>query len=213
MYTHFLTKLKQRLNENLPGESLQYKMAPSIRRPPPSDFLKQINPKPSAVLILIYPKENELYTVLMQRPDYEGMHSGQVSFPGGKRENSDISILDTASREAWEEVGIDPGKTELIGPITDLYVAPSNFRITPVIAFSPQRPEFVCDPQEVAGLIETSLKNLTDPCIIKSKIMYLSDGFELDTPYYDINGKVVWGATAMILSEFIQIINEIQTDE
>lgn len=210
MYSDFIIKLKRRLGEKLPGESVQYKMAPAIRKPPPAEFFKKILPKPSGVLILIYPKLGKLHIVLMLRPSYNGMHSGQVSFPGGKQEDEDKNIFETALREAKEEVGIDPEQTELLGQITNLYVQPSNFCITPVVAYTPQQPDFTIDPQEVDELIEVSLETITNPAIIKTKMIRLADGFEIETPYYDVNGKVVWGATAMILSEFIQIVYEIQ---
>jgi len=213
MFEKFLTRFNQRLKEELPGSAIQYQMAPAIRQPLPEDMLKGLNPKPSGVLILIYPHDNELFTVLEQRPSYAGPHSGQISLPGGKKELIDKTIVDTALREAHEEIGINLADIELIGSLSDLYIPPSNFCVSPVVAFANKRPAFKIDPSEVASLIEVPLKILADKNIMKSKVMTLSGGFVIETPYYDIDGNVIWGATAMILSEFIHILNEIKLDE
>jgi 8-oxo-dGTP pyrophosphatase MutT (NUDIX family) len=213
MFEKFLTRFYQRLKEQLPGNAIQYLMAPAIRQPLPNDMLKGMNPKPSGVLILIYPHDNELFTVLEQRPSYTGPHSGQISLPGGKRETFDKTIVDTALREANEEIGINLDEIELIGSLSDLYIPPSNFCVSPAVAYSYKRPAFKIEPSEVVSLIEVPLKILTDKNIVKSKVMTLSGGFVIETPYYDIDSNVVWGATAMILSEFIYILNELQLDE
>jgi 8-oxo-dGTP pyrophosphatase MutT (NUDIX family) len=209
MKRDYLDKLKRRLNEILPGSKVQYAMAPAARQPIPFERMKDYQPRASGVLILIYPNKGILSIILMKRPGYNGAHSGQISLPGGKTESSDKNIIDTALREGKEEVGIDISKLEIIGQLTDLYVPPSNFCISPVIAWAWKRPEFIADPKEVAALIEVPLDLLRDNKIVRSKTMTLFDGFEAETPYFDINGHIVWGATAMILNEFIFILNEI----
>jgi len=171
--------------------------------------LEEKNPKPSSILILLYPENDILKTVLIQRHSYNGVHSGQISFPGGQREESDTDKIETALREASEEVGINPDKVKILGMLTNLYIAPSNYCVTPVVGFTDKLPEFVLQASEVKGIIQTPLFDFVKKETKKSKIMKLANGMVIDTPYYDIQGNVVWGATAMIISELETVILEI----
>jgi 8-oxo-dGTP pyrophosphatase MutT (NUDIX family) len=207
MNCNLIDQLEENLKKPLPGIEAQYKMAPVIRFPMKMEDYMKKNPFISAVLILLYPNKTKWYTVLMQRNEYNGMHSNQVSFPGGKMENSDKDTAATAIREAEEELGIHFASLKILGKLSDFYVQPSNYLIHPYVGAIDYRPEFIPDNNEVRELIETPVEILTKPETIKHKEFSVLDGFTFKAPYFDINGYVVWGATAMIISEFLAVIN------
>jgi 8-oxo-dGTP pyrophosphatase MutT (NUDIX family) len=201
--------LKHKLSEKLPGSEAQYQLAPLIRKEQVRQaFEQKLVPKESAVLILLYPKNDRWHLVFTQRHSYKGVHSGQVSFPGGKYEKSDPTIESTALREAQEEIGIHAEDVRIIGKLTNLYVPPSNFNINPFVGYVDYQPEFVPQISEVKEIIECSIDSLLVKNIIKQKVIAMANGLKIDTPYFDINGKVVWGATAMILNEFVAVVKD-----
>jgi len=185
----------------LPGPAVQVRMAPSLRRPVVGDNLL----KNGSVLILVYPYNGSLYTVFIKRTVYDGIHSGQVSFPGGMYEAGDDTPENTALREAIEETGISAKQTRIIGKLTSLHIPVSNTNVFPFVAVSQVRPEFRHDPAEVQYLIEARLEELADPATQCTKIMEVSGG-NIEVPYYDIQGETIWGATAMITSEFLEVV-------
>jgi 8-oxo-dGTP pyrophosphatase MutT (NUDIX family) len=159
-------------------------------------------------LILFYPEGDSAFFPLIKRPEYPGIHSGQVAFPGGKMEPQDINIAETALREASEEVGIDRSKVKILGQLTDLFIPTSNFLVSPVLGFTAERPDLIPEEREVSRIITTELITLTDPTVRRKKILEFGPTIKLDTPYFQIDGEVVWGATAMILSELIQLLRQ-----
>ena len=142
-----------------------------------------------------------IYFPLMLRPNYNGVHGGQISLPGGKKEEKDRSFAATAIREAEEEIGVKSNEITVLGQLSELYVMASNFKVIPVVGYTESQPMFIPNPYEVEAIIEASIDELMNPEIIKSTTLNVR-GFELETPYFDFSGNVVWGATAMILSEF-----------
>jgi 8-oxo-dGTP pyrophosphatase MutT (NUDIX family) len=206
MNTRFIEKLKERLKQPLPGEEKQFLMAPVARQRikdiPPHSF----NPKKSAVLILIFPLNNQLKTVLIQRPEYEGVHSGQVAFPGGKFEDEDRDLAETALRETYEEIGIATKEITILGSLTDLYVNPSNFLVSPFIGYMNEVPSFNANEREVKKIIVIDLELLNDISIQGIKSIVMSNGIKIKTPYYNVEGLTVWGATAMIISELNAVV-------
>jgi 8-oxo-dGTP pyrophosphatase MutT (NUDIX family) len=205
-FSEFTNKLSRQLQMPLPGYEAQFSMAREFRPHPIDTELYHANAKPGAVLILFYPKENNIHTVLIQRPTYEGVHSAQVAFPGGKKEEGDETLIETALREAHEEVGIDKSKIQVAGQLTHLYIPPSNFLVTPVVAFSETRPDFVLQTEEVDEIIEVDLQTLGDESIINEKSITIMQGMKLKVKCYDIFGRTVWGATAMIIAELNEIL-------
>jgi 8-oxo-dGTP pyrophosphatase MutT (NUDIX family) len=203
----FSELLGQELRKPLPGTEIQWQMASSDRmirnfpRSPGNDA------RVAAVLILLYPDNYSIYTVFMQRHNYKGVHGGQISFPGGKKEPADKDITETALREANEETGVDPDSISIIGNLTPLFIPVSNMLVTPVIGWTGQKPVYIEQPEEVVFLFDADLKKLLDPGIVKSKAMLIR-GESIDVKYFDYDGNVIWGATAMMLHELLTIIRE-----
>jgi 8-oxo-dGTP pyrophosphatase MutT (NUDIX family) len=197
--------LQQRLRQSLPGIVAHERMRVIFRSqhnlPSPNERTRQ-----SAVLLLLYPAENQWFFPLILRPTYDGVHSGQVGFPGGKQEIYDKDLTDTALREANEEIGILREEVEILGNLTPFYVNASNMYLTPVVGLSRQKPDFQPDDREVAVLLQVPLSELLDPQNRKEKEISLPPDIVLQTPYFDLQNQTVWGATALILSEFLEVI-------
>ncbi|HEY0029794.1 MAG TPA: CoA pyrophosphatase [Bacteroidia bacterium] len=210
MIPDFFSKLKNRLAEFLPGEEAQFAMAPLKRKRLSEIPLETYQPRKSAVLILLFPANNSIHTLLIRRPEYEGAHSGQAAFPGGKFEESDRDLEQTALREAREEIGIDPEKVKIIGHLTDLYIPTSNFLVRPFIGYSLEEPVLLMDPREVQEIIEADLFSLDHIVRRGETTIQLREGYKVKTPYYDIEGLIVWGATAMIISELNAVVNDVK---
>lgn len=199
--------LERELQSPLPGKHAQLLMSPvPIDRRRFEPILPE-NHRKSGVLILFYPDKNGAFFPLIKRPEYVGFHSGQVAFPGGKMEKSDEDIIQTALREAEEEIGVARRHVQVLGRLSDLYIPTSNFLVSPVVGFLEKRPQFIPEANEVSRIIQTEVPLLFNPEIKKRKTLALSHSMNLDTPYFDIDGEVVWGATAMILSELIQVLH------
>lgn len=156
----------------------------------------------SAVLILLYPTRTGLKTLLMQRPEYPGVHSAQIGFPGGKCEPEDASVEATALREFTEETGAAHGDFEVLGRLSEVYIPPSRMLVTPIVAHAPALGKLDPDPREVAALIETPLEHLLRGDILKrTEVFVHSMDLKLSVPYWDVQGHVVWGATALMIAE------------
>jgi 8-oxo-dGTP pyrophosphatase MutT (NUDIX family) len=206
----FIAHLKTKLDESGPGHDAHRLMMPRESSNERFDERKMKNARLSSVLILFYEKEGELYLPLTQRQEYDGIHSGQVSFPGGKWEPGDKNLIETAKRETFEEIGIKSTDVKTIGQLTDLFISPSNTKVTPIVGYTMKPPVFVIDTYEVKELMEVPLSHLLNGNNIKRKDISVRGNFKLNAPYYDVEGKVVWGATAMMLSELVSIINLIE---
>ncbi len=215
-----IDEIRHVLTGPLPGLAGQIKMAPEPRPGHPNRWDRPDNYREASVLLLLYPHipldgngpsplsaEPELHFVLIRRPEYPGgVHSGQISLPGGRREEGE-SLPATALREAAEEIGLIPETVEIVGQLSPLYTPPSNFYIFPFVAFSLSQPMFQPNPYEVAELIETPLSLLLDSANRKEEIRYFQNYGERRIPFFDIFGHQVWGATAMILSEFLALLD------
>jgi 8-oxo-dGTP pyrophosphatase MutT (NUDIX family) len=201
----FVQDLEHFLKLKLPGRDAQFRMAPDFRQEDSLITHAENKAKAAAVLMLLYPVQGLLHTVFIQRPRYNGVHSGQISFPGGRKEVFDRDHLDAALREAREEIGIEKEKVHILGNLSPLYIAPSNFLVQVFVGFYPNRPLFRLQSEEVVGILEVSLELLGKKEIIKKMPMCLANGRVAQTPYYDIGGAIVWGATAMMISEFLEI--------
>lgn len=198
-----VVRLKSEIAKGLPGKDVQYRMAPSGRLP----LFPGKPPVNGSVLILLVPNQ-KLQVVLIKRTEYSGPHSGQVSFPGGKSEPSDPDLIYTAIREAHEEVGIHIESIEILGTLTPLFIPPSNFNVLPVVAYSSSVPAFSINKREVNYVFTPAIEDFLDPNTLKYKSVELF-GNPVSIPYFDLNGEEVWGATAMIMNEFLEIYRRV----
>jgi len=201
-YSRFISLLPQLQTIELPGIEAQLLAVPPER----SELMKAIdfsslNPKKAAVTILLYPKQQQMHLVLIQRNTYAGVHSAQIAFPGGKIEATDESAAAAALRETEEEIGVAAHQLQVIRAFTELYIPPSNFMVYPFLAFADAPLQFLPDPKEVSQLIEISLHDFITACPIQLQTRATSYNPEIEVPCFIIQGHEVWGATAMVLSE------------
>ena len=208
----FIERLKLQLTMPLPGQEAQFLMVPEIVAARKQGIPQDRAPKKSAVLILLYPFQNGISTVLIERTVYTGVHSGQIAFPGGKAEETDPDLKYTALRETYEEVGIPVERVEIIGNLTDVYIHPSNYLVTPYIGYLNYSPEFLINEREVQKIIRMDVLN-TEKLIRSSKKITYSNGLSIKTPFYDVEGYTIWGATAMMMSEFMIITEKIKKEK
>jgi 8-oxo-dGTP pyrophosphatase MutT (NUDIX family) len=192
----------------LPGHEAQVRMSPSHRAfTPPSG-----KPAPfvGAVMLLLYPGDERdgLFVVLTVRTENVAHHKGQVSFPGGATEPEDVSLAHTAIREACEELGVCGNDVSIMGELTPIYIEPSNFHVHPFVAHLPYRPSFMPQQEEVFHVLEVPVCHFFDPKNISVENRVI-DGTERRIPYFDVHGRKVWGATAIILSEFVAVLEKI----
>jgi 8-oxo-dGTP pyrophosphatase MutT (NUDIX family) len=201
---NFAGRLEAEIKKGLPGTEVQWALASSDRMVKGFPRFPKEDTKEAAVLILLYPAGDLIYTAFIQRPEYNGVHGGQISFPGGKKEDSDPDLVYTALREASEEVGVNPSEIRVVSTLTPLYIPVSNILVNPVIAWMREKPEFVRQENEVVFIIEADIKTLLDPSSIKVKPFNIR-GEMIELKYFDYKNNMIWGATAMILNELLTI--------
>ena len=201
-------KLKYRLSLPLPGIDAQMKMAHLERRLTLTRFKVPGYARMGAVLILLFEEDGIIKTCFIERTQYDGVHSGQIAFPGGKKE-PDETLEQTAVREAEEEIGVKGQDITVLGQLTELYIPPSNFLVHPFVGAINYKPAFFPQEAEVAEVVEIKIDDLADVRLRGEKEITLSNGSTVQTPYFDLHGKTVWGATAMIISEFLEVVNTI----
>ncbi len=202
-----IQRLRGRLKHPLPGHD-DFRELSGYERPD-LEWVRRQQPPPkeSGVLVLLYPERGELHTMLMLRPAYEGVHSGQVGFPGGHREPEDVDITATALREFREETGADNSGFIVLGKLTPVYIPPSRALVTPVLALAEELGPLRPDPREVAALIPIAVSHLLRDDILKRTRVFISMlGREVEAPYWDVNGHVVWGATALMIAELRKLL-------
>ncbi len=171
--------------------------------------LEKNEPKRAAVMMLFYPKGNETHLVLIVRNSYPGVHSSQIAFPGGKVEVFDKDLQETALRETEEEIGVKKHQIEVVRAFTEIYIPPSNFLVSPFLGISQTNLEFVLQEDEVAGIIEFPLKDFLDENIIVTRRLKTSYAIAIDVPAFLVKEHIVWGATAMMLSELKETIKKV----
>ncbi|QZK90513.1 CoA pyrophosphatase [Flavobacterium sp. CHNK8] len=209
-FQEFLEIVPEIINSHLPAFDAHIKMAPlerieSLKKVDVSNEIHRL----ASVLMLLYPKNGKVHLVLIVRNSYDGVHSAQVAFPGGKHEKDDLDFSYTALRETHEEIGIDPSKIKIIKPFTELYIPPSNFMVYPFLGISKEPLDFIPDPLEVAQIIEIPLMLLLNNEILVNKKQITSYSNEIFVPGFNINEHIVWGATAMILSELKEVLIQV----
>lgn len=192
------------MQQKLPGEEAQLRMAPTFR----GHISSTEEAVQAAVLVLFYPSDDKTHLVFMKRNEYDGPHSAQISFPGGVRETGDHSLKETALRETREEIGIN-GVIEVLGALTPLHIPVSNFMVYPYVGWIKEAPVFDPDPSEVQYVIEAPLEALLDPTNRDSETLF-HHAMLIQAPFYRVGEEKIWGATAMILSEVLQLATSLQ---
>lgn len=210
-FSHFLEILPKITQVALPGEAAHAKMSPPERLEKVKDIdFSVLNPKRAAVLMLVYPEDSQAMLTLIQRNSYKGVHSSQIAFPGGKIETFDASPLHTALRETEEEIGVHRDAVTIVSPFSELYIPPSNFKVSPFLGYLPEKPLFVPDPREVAAMVEMPLSVLLDDQFTELRRMATSYSQSIDVPVFNVGKHAVWGATAMMLSELKEVLKAAQ---
>ena len=205
-FNQFKKQIEALKVSKLGGLEAQFKLAPELRLRYNADKIKARNPKKAAVLALFYPnKNNETTFLLTERASYKGTHSAQISFPGGKIDDTDFNLQETALREAFEEVGTLPATIEIIRELTDVFIPPSNFLATPFIGFVDKKPRFNTN-YEVAKTIEVLVEDLLNETSLSTVNISTSYMRNMDVPCFKLNDYIVWGATAMMLSEIKELL-------
>jgi len=207
---NIIEKLRKELQQPLPGEEAQYRMAPPYRPNLSKEEIMKLNPKISGVMVLLYEKNDLLNLVFTQRKTYDGVHSGQMSFPGGKKDEDDADLVQTALRETEEEVGLDKSEIEVIGKLSELYIPPSNFLVYPTVGFAETVSSFQPQENEVDKVVEIPVEFFLNKKNINSKTeIKIFNGNVVHVPAYIYNEHIIWGATAIMLSEFTYIFERI----
>jgi 8-oxo-dGTP pyrophosphatase MutT (NUDIX family) len=205
-FNEFLNIIRKALSEPLPGVVAHGKMAPphipvELRVPKVGDHVRD-----SAVLILFWLDGDQIATVFILRPEYDGIHSNQIAFPGGKHEKTDIDFVSTALREAQEEVGIIPESITILGQLSPLYIPPSQFLVYPIVGFTTITPTFILDPIEIKEVIPCHLFDFIEQDTYVIRNIEVGGKILPNIPCYKIGERLIWGATAMIFNELLDII-------
>jgi 8-oxo-dGTP pyrophosphatase MutT (NUDIX family) len=205
-FKDFTKKIDALKIEKLGGLNAQFKMAPKLRLKYDQDKIAASKPREAGVLVLFYPNiKNEMCFLLTKRASYNGTHSAQISFPGGKTEKADTSLQETALRETFEEVGVQPLSVKIIRELTTVYIPPSNFLATPFIGFVDEKPTFILN-HEVEKEIEVLVSDLLDDANMSTVVLDTSYMKKTDVPCFKINNHIIWGATGMMLSEIKELL-------
>ncbi|MEM7162303.1 MAG: CoA pyrophosphatase [Bacteroidota bacterium] len=205
-----LQDLREISNFPLGGENSHRKLSPKMRESAADIRRQKTDFKQSAVMLLIYEKQGELFLPLIQRNTYNGAHSGQISFPGGQFEDQDSSFAHTAIRECHEEIGVLCPEESIIKELSEIYIPPSNFMVKPFLALLAHLPVFQKEPSEVEHIIEYPIQHLLSEDSIKETKVYISTyDVHIKVPAFVFKDYIIWGATAIILSELKDLIKNI----
>ena len=198
--------LRKRLAGTLPGIDAQMRFAPV----PPRERWQlghfPADSRAAAALLLLYPQENGVAVPLTVRARGLARHAGQISLPGGATDHGE-TLVEAALREAAEEIGVNPESVRVLGELTPVHVLVSGFTLHPVVGVTEHRPDFVAAPDEVEEILEVSLDDLRDASRIRLATR-IREGVAVEYPYFDLLGHQVWGATAMVLGEFICLLQD-----
>jgi 8-oxo-dGTP pyrophosphatase MutT (NUDIX family) len=202
-----LKNLKQANWKNLPGLDAQLLMAPPTRKTDVENYINETIYQESSVLILLFKYNQEWCTLLIKRATDGTLHSGQMALPGGRFEKSDITLDKTAVRETYEEIGIAERYIEIVGQLSPMYIPVSGHKVIPYVGFVENMPELQLNKSEVEKTFIVPIKDLQNKENIKIDKVKVRNG-ELKVPFYFVQNQIVWGATAMIFSEFLVFLEK-----
>lgn len=210
-FDDFSNRISKIENLELPGRASHYKMAPMFRvKELESGKITKQKPRQAAVMALFYPnKDFQTHLLLILRNTYKGIHSNQIALPGGKMEKSDPNLLETALRETFEEVGALREGITVIRSMSEVYIPPSNFEVTPYLGLYRKEKPFLRQADEVAAIVEVPLQDFMDDGKIFHQILNTSYAQNVEVPAFKLNGYTVWGATAMMLSEIKELFKQV----
>jgi 8-oxo-dGTP pyrophosphatase MutT (NUDIX family) len=206
MNSKFIEFLGNRLSGPLPGVEAQLRMAPPMGS---ERYLKRTpTATEAAVLLLLYGDDSEWHTVFIERPSNNPLdkHAGQISLPGGRYEEEDRNFMRCALRESYEEIGVLLPEEQVLGALTPLYIYASDYMVYPFVAFTEQKPDFVIQESEVKSLVQVPAQHFVNPTVKYTENIAVRNIIIRDVPCYNLMGKRLWGATAMIMSEFEHLI-------
>lgn len=207
---HFITYLTNRLEQALPGRNAQLRMAPTPLNEGPARKLEApANAYSSSVLILLFPNPEERLELLLTLRSRDIDHGGQISLPGGRSDEAETSV-ETALRETHEEVGIAPSSVEILGSLSDLYISHSNNLVTPVVGYLSGIPKLTLNTSEVEEAFTVELDSLASKKNLTVENWDLQK-YAYEVPYWDVHEVPLWGATAMILNEFLELYREFKS--
>ncbi|MEM7552145.1 MAG: CoA pyrophosphatase [Bacteroidota bacterium] len=193
-------KLNDQLSRPLPGAEAHFEIAPYRNSNDYSDD-DLSSAKKSGVLVLLYAKDDLISIPLIKRVEYPGVHSGQISFPGGKMEDEDKTIVSTALREAREEINVAEDTVTVVGELSQVFIPPSKSLVTPILAYTKEEQNFEPELKEVDRILSLNLDNIvSDSSLIKSDVR-LTNGLSINVPGFRVENEIIWGATAMMLNE------------
>lgn len=203
-YEDFISDLKDKLKGALPGEAAQYKLAPQYRGK--INLSELTGHRTGSVMLFVFPEKNIPHILFIERADDGKVHSGQIAFPGGKHDLTDDNFMHTALRETYEETGIELSASDVVGELSPLYIPPSNFLVYPFVAFKNYKPEFNPSENEVKKIVGVSIPDLLSNNAISLIETHQTHRGEVTAPAYLIGNIKIWGATSMMLSEFLSLI-------
>ncbi len=200
-------QIRQRFAYDLPGAAAQARLAPSHRFNNGQSLAHPYEAKQAGVLLLVYSDKDELFLPMIRRPHEPGPHSRQIAFPGGRREEGDTDLIETALRETREEIGVIARRADVLGVLSPVFVPPSGYLVTPSVAILSERPVFVPDPREVEEVLTFRVADFLDPANFHSE-QWNVRGRQSIVPHFRIGAEVVWGASAMMLAELLAILED-----
>ena len=203
-----IEEIKNALKRPLPGKKGQYLMAPGYRPDYDLDEVMKFNPRIGGVLLLLDPYGDELNVIFTLRKQYDGTHSGQMSFPGGKQEAADTDLTTTALRETDEEIGVSHQQISVIGRLSELYIPPSNFLVYPTVGVLTGKTIFKKEEDEVEEIVEIPLSFFLDEKNRSKTAIKVMGDTTVEVPAYLYKGYTIWGATAIMMSEFVCLLTE-----
>lgn len=198
--------LRRRLKGTLPGIEAQRRFAPSPVRKGWEPGYFPADARMAAALLLLYPAGSGIALPLTVRARGLARHGGQISLPGGATDAGE-TLVEAALRETSEEIGVDPSSVDVLGELTPVHVLVSGFTLHPIVGLTRHRPDFIAAPGEVEEILEVSLADLSDASRIRRGTR-IREGMAIEYPYFDLLGHQVWGATAMVLGEFICLLQD-----